>query len=240
VIGPTADEEHVRRLDVAVDDAPLVGRCERRRDLARDGDGVVEREPAGRQQARAEVLAVEPLHHQVALVLERAVPQVAHDRWMPQSGEGLGLTLEAPIGCTVQLCRLDRDGSSRVAVEAAIHDARAALARDALDLEPTLENVSDVHGDPFSGAWCSRNIGKHHARDRPNRRIRPGATCTAAQSHGQEVKRPTVLNARFMFARRCAPIGPSYRTDPRRAQDPCIAQRDIACAATAMQHIAAL
>jgi hypothetical protein len=53
----------VRRLQIAVDDAVIVGGFERVGDLAGDGEHLVQRErPAG--NARGELFAVDQLHHE--------------------------------------------------------------------------------------------------------------------------------------------------------------------------------
>jgi hypothetical protein len=86
---------------------------------------------------------------------------------MAQRGEGLCLALEPTVAGALLGCGLDRDGGAGIAVEAAIDDARTALARDALDLEPAVENVADVHRAPSTGSLRFRdNIMKHHARKR--------------------------------------------------------------------------
>lgn len=149
-------------------------RRERRGELTGDRDGVCERDPA-RRKPGSQVLALEPFHDQVALVLGRAVLDAGHDRGMAQRGKRFRLALESTIVGALEVCRLDRDGRARIAVEATVDDAHAALAREALDLEPPVEDVADVHGEPSTARlWFRGNITGHHARCPSHRRGRTG------------------------------------------------------------------
>ncbi len=58
-------EQDILRLDVAVDDPPLVGVVERRGDGARDPQRLIERERALALQALAQALALDERHHVV-------------------------------------------------------------------------------------------------------------------------------------------------------------------------------
>ena len=72
---PLLVEQHVRGLDVAVDEPVRVGRVERVRDLRGDGDGPLRRQGALAPQQRLEVGPVDVAHRdeQAAVGLARLV-----------------------------------------------------------------------------------------------------------------------------------------------------------------------
>ena len=113
-----ADEEDVRELEVAVDDAARVDRGHRRGRSPHDLDRVAHAERRA-PLALAEVLAVEPLHREEeAPVVPGAVRDVLDDVRVAQIGEDRDLAREA--GALVRRRRgaqeLDRDSLSRLAV----------------------------------------------------------------------------------------------------------------------------
>ena len=59
-----AVEHHIGRLEIAMDDTPLVGRGQARRDLPRHLERALHREPADATQQRAELFAVDVLHRE--------------------------------------------------------------------------------------------------------------------------------------------------------------------------------
>ena len=133
-VEPPVDEEDVRRLDVTVDDALLVGDAERRRDLDRDAHRLAHAQVCARE-ARGQVLSLQPLHDEVELVGNPTMSEVSHDAGMPQRRQRFDLALEAigrgrgPHG----LYGHERPG---VSIDAAVHHAHTAARRGSLDLEP--------------------------------------------------------------------------------------------------------
>jgi signal transduction histidine kinase len=89
------DEEEVARLDVAVDDARLVRDAERLGRVAQHPRGLVEAQGAA-GEARGEVLAVEPVHHQEGVAVHGGpVPAVAHHARVIEARQDRALPLEA-------------------------------------------------------------------------------------------------------------------------------------------------
>src|SRR5262249_51202270 len=108
-----AGEEDVRRLEVAVDNARLVGAPKRLGHLLGDGRGHDERDAALALDPLAEVLALEQLHDDVRHAPIGAVVEELDNVGAPEAGGGLRLALEADLG-VVQLVvaegdQLDRD-----------------------------------------------------------------------------------------------------------------------------------
>ena len=65
VLAVDVDQEDVRWLEVAVHDAAVVGRAQRRRDLVDDRHHLGQRQPPLAREAQLKVAAVEVLHHEV-------------------------------------------------------------------------------------------------------------------------------------------------------------------------------
>ncbi len=84
----------LRRLQVAVHDAALVGLLERLRDLAGDVDRLVDRQRAA-LQALGEILARDQLEHQERGAVGFLEPVDRRDVGVVERGEQLGLALEA-------------------------------------------------------------------------------------------------------------------------------------------------
>ena len=95
VPGTAADEDHVRRLDVAMDDPDPVRVIERVGDLRADLERLRERERRALLPLR-DVLAFEPLHRDVGLPLvELAERDDADDARVAEPGEDAALATEA-------------------------------------------------------------------------------------------------------------------------------------------------
>ncbi len=125
LLASDALQDHVARLQVAVDDAVLVGLGERARHLVEDteGGGRIEGTPG---QAGGERLALEELHdHVEPAVLRLAALEDPHRVGVTQPGEQLRLAAEPADdlvvlgGVLVQ--ELDRHLLDRVGAPAAIH-----------------------------------------------------------------------------------------------------------------------
>src|SRR5262249_15024975 len=97
-------------------------------------------------EPRGQVLALEPLHGQVELVVDAAVREVGDDAWVAQRGEELGLAREARLGVGAgDADGLDRGQPAGLAVERAVDDAHAAAGGGALELEAAVEKVAGLH-----------------------------------------------------------------------------------------------
>src|SRR5262249_51073572 len=94
------DDEDVRRLDVAVDDAFLVSRGERLSNAASEAEDLRQRKSPVAEE-HLEGRALEPLHDEKALSCLGAAVEVAHDRRMLE-------VLEHPHLAIEPLARLDR------------------------------------------------------------------------------------------------------------------------------------
>ena len=137
-VGRRADEEDVRRLDVAVDDAGGVGGGERFGDLRGDEERVGERQGRAAHALR-DVFALEPFHRDVRHPLvELPERDDAHDARVVQPREHAPLAGEARLFAGVDARDgddLQRDGLIGDAIVRAVHDADAAAADLALDRE---------------------------------------------------------------------------------------------------------
>jgi hypothetical protein len=132
----------VARLQIAVDDSLVVRGLERRRDLSRQAQRFVERQPRGRTRALGEHLgkrlAFDQFHHQIIRsdVVQRA------DVWMIERGDRARFALEALAETLVG--ELDGDVASEPGIAGSIHDAHAAspdLGRDLI----RANSRADVH-----------------------------------------------------------------------------------------------
>ena len=133
---------HVRGLQVAMDDAVLVGLLERLRDLLRDGERFVEWDRAALQPVR-EVLALDEFHREevdARGVVERGALEAVDvgDVRVIERREQLGLALEARQALGVRRERgrqhLDRHVAVELRVGGAIHLAHPARAERRDDL----------------------------------------------------------------------------------------------------------
>jgi hypothetical protein len=145
-IDGAAHEEEVRRLDVAMNDPARVRGAERLGHVPRDRHRIADRERPARE-ALAQILAVEPLHHEVRLAaLGRAVRERAHDARVAHGLEQLRLARET---CDLLLAArkqdLHRRGRSGVAIDGAEDPPHPAGRSRALDHEAPRDDVTDPH-----------------------------------------------------------------------------------------------
>ena len=129
-----ADQEAVAGLDVAVDDAAVVGGLQRGADLDGDGDDAAPREWAGAGlEQGVEALALEVLHHRV----EQAVVALAEVGdgdavLVAEAGAEQGLLMEAAakvlVAAVVGVEDLDGDGGAEGHVAGLVDGAHAAAA----------------------------------------------------------------------------------------------------------------
>jgi hypothetical protein len=154
----TALEEQVGGLDVAVDQTAGVKLGERAGDLLGEGERLGDGERLARQPLR-QILALEPLHDQVALpVGEVAVRDVRHHAGVVDLGEDLGLAREA-LADVVGARRedLERDGSAAHPVVGAEHRPHAAAAGLTLDVEAVGDHgAGSQHGRSILAPSCPR------------------------------------------------------------------------------------
>ena len=178
--GLAADEDHVRRLDVAMHDADAVRVRERVGDVRGDLHGLAERERRALLALR-DVLAVEPLHRDVGMPLvELPERDDAHDAGMTEPGEHAAFATEARLLAGVDAGDRDdlqRDGRLRDLVGRAIDDADAAAPDLALDHEAAREQPlksRDHH--------VYERTGNEGACARPRRGPRPRRTSHVERS----------------------------------------------------------
>ena len=96
--GPVLRDEDVPRLQVAVDDPPLVGMMNRRAHLLDDGEGSRGGHPAPRQHGRQR-FAFDVIHHEVRLATAVAADLVhGNNVRVPQPGQVPRLVEEPPQG----------------------------------------------------------------------------------------------------------------------------------------------
>ena len=151
LLGAPVAQQDVRRLDVAVDHAALVGGREALGQARAQLERFAVVEPA-RAQHLAQRLAVVPIEGQVALAaVGHAVGNVSDDHRVAQLGEHLRLAGEplVPVDA-VAVEDLQRDGATGRAIEAAVDDAHPALASHGLDFETPGNDGSDVHDTSVS------------------------------------------------------------------------------------------
>jgi putative endopeptidase len=124
-------ELHVRGLEVAVDDAALVGVLERLRDLQRDRQRFGDRDRSVREPLR-EILALDQLHREEAHAVGGVETVDRSDVRMVQRREQTGLALEAGEALGVRGEQvgqdLDRDVAAQRGVGGAPHHAHPAFA----------------------------------------------------------------------------------------------------------------
>ena len=128
-------EHHVRRLDVAVDDARVVGEVERVEQLAHDAHRFLDIEALVRVEEVLQFLATDEFHDQVGDVAFLGEVVHLHDVRMVEPRDGLRLAREPHRvilgGIRVEVTLedgLDRDPAIQLRVDALVHDAHRALA----------------------------------------------------------------------------------------------------------------
>ena len=130
-----AVDHHVRRLEIAMDDAALVGGGQPGADLPGDLEGAVLRKASDPAEQRCEVLAVHVLHRQESVALDLVYVVDAADvrmRDLPRHPH-LGVQLGEPRGVAVDVGRqeLERDRLPELEVVGAEDLAHAAAAQSA-------------------------------------------------------------------------------------------------------------
>ena len=138
---PLGIDEHVVRLDVAVDDAVSVREAECREDLPRVVDGDRDRRAAAREDQLLQRAPVEVLHRDVVGALGLAAVVDRDDVLLREARCVLGLAAEALDELLVTRVPvvedLDRDAAPELLVLGEVdvrHAARAELAHDAVAL----------------------------------------------------------------------------------------------------------
>ncbi len=128
--------EHVLRLDVAMENAGIVGCSEGIGYLHAGLDGVLNRERAGRPNAIGDRSLLEELHHHVGKTVIRC-PGAVHSydvRVLSEVGRDLSFPAEPPSRRVVRIVReesLYSDPSVELIVVAAVNGARCAATDDA-------------------------------------------------------------------------------------------------------------
>ncbi len=128
---PSVDQ-HVRRLEIAVQHAAVVCRGKAGTELARELECLVRRQAADPPEQRGEILAVDVLHREEVLPVDVAdVVDAAHVRMRDLPGEP-DFLMEAgqPVGAVHDLPRqeLESDGLPELQVFGSIDFAHAAAA----------------------------------------------------------------------------------------------------------------
>ena len=134
---PAAVDHDVRRLEIAMHDAPLVRGGEAGADLARDLERAVLRKAADAPEQRREILAVDVLHRQERVALDFVDVVDAADvrmRHLPRHPH-FGVELREPRGIAIDRLgqEFQRDRLAELQVVGAIDLTHAALCRAADD-----------------------------------------------------------------------------------------------------------
>ena len=134
-------EHHVRRLDVAVDDAGVVREVERVAQLGHDAHGFLQVEALVRVEEGLEFLALDELHDEVGDFAFLAEVVHLDDVRVVQPRDRLGLAHEphrvilGRVLVEVALQdRLDRHAPAQARIDALVDDAHGALTERALDV----------------------------------------------------------------------------------------------------------
>ena len=114
--GALGSDLDVGGLEVAVDDALLVRRLERRGDLERDGERLVGRDRAAREPLR-EVLALDQLHHKRMSFADVLEAVERRDVRVVERRQHLGLALETGVALGVGVEVLGQQLESHLAAE---------------------------------------------------------------------------------------------------------------------------
>ena len=159
-------ELDVRRLEVAVDDALLVGLFERLGDLPRDRDGLVDgNRPA--LQALREVFPLDELHGEDALAGDLLQAEEGGDVRMREGGEDLRLALEAGESVGVGGERLGQQLQRDVAPEPGV--GRAPDLAHAPRAEGRDDRVGSEVGPRFERQGVDSDMGRPVKSNEPCR-----------------------------------------------------------------------
>ena len=178
-IAALVDEEHVVRLEVAVNDALGVRRRERRQHLPDDHARLVRSERGAAGDALAQRLAAQKLHHQEGLVLGEPGVEDLDDVLVADFRGRACLAGEAPhrLGhpCEVRVEHLDRHVPPHGEVLGLVDGPHASLAQQANDAIAAVELRSGSEHARQSTTRSAR--GTHHCnsawpRCRRRRRLR--------------------------------------------------------------------
>ena len=140
--------QHIARLDVAVDDAAGMRGRKSTRDLRGDSGGLARRQRTGAAQDRGEILSVDELHDDERTAGILAVVVHGDDVRVVQRGDGLGFLPEPghEIGVSAVFGaeHLDRDVTIQLLVVGPVDGRHPALADRPKDAVATPEDRSDV------------------------------------------------------------------------------------------------
>ena len=125
-------DQQVRRLQVTVDDAVIVGHLERSGDRQRGGDGFPPGKPPAGPQDLFEALATHQFHREIGLAVLLAEREQLHDPGMPEALEGVNLRGEplsqAAVVGEVRREHLHGHRRSGAGVGRLVHGSHAATA----------------------------------------------------------------------------------------------------------------
>ena len=147
-------EEHVRWLEIAMDDAPRVERRERRQDAEADRQCLRDVERAAFQPLRQR-LALEQLHGDVELAALLANLVELADVGMIDAGRRPRLAPEPPARGLVARERrhgLERDGAPQPLVLCRVHDSHSALGQRSGDNERRARTLRRRFGGASDGS----------------------------------------------------------------------------------------
>ena len=175
-----AADEDVRRLDVAVDDAAVVGDLEGAGDVGGDAGGLARGEGPVLAQDRGEVLALDELHDDVRA--RRVFAEVEHgdDVRVAERRRGPRLVAEAreEVGVLAELGpqELDRHVALELRVARPVDRGHAALAEQLEQAVASAEGAPDLGHGVCHLLWPSAPVRPAHptlrrARARPARQM---------------------------------------------------------------------
>ena len=193
---PSTVDQHIRRLDVAVDHQVLVGVLDRRADDPEQRHAL-----RGRRRARGAVLGdrlpLHVLHHQVGLAgVGRAAVEHGGDVGMLEARQDLSLQEEAPLevlGVAPAADQLQRDGlAERVIVAHGPVDRAHASVADA-----GFDAVGTDHPSDIRSSWIRRRVAAREVPQQDPGRCFEKATGTVVRG---EERGHLIVNRRFITA----------------------------------------
>ena len=176
-------DQHVRGLQIAMQDAAVVCRRETGAELACELERLVRWQPADAPQQRREILAVDVLHREEVLAAGFAdVVDAAHVRMgdLPREPDFL-MEARQPVGAMRDLLRqeLERDGLSELQVFSSIDFAHAAAAQQADDAVAAGQHGAGNELRAVERVRRRQPIGRGDGQRRCLRRVNAGAACRA-------------------------------------------------------------